>query len=86
MIGVITLINNGIDTEISYGLSSEILDTLIVDIIDTGIQRSKYDTLTEVSLSILLGEDVYIHDIWIDMIDELLNGGFRWRKVDIYIL
>ena len=86
MIGVATLVDSGIDAEVCDCLSSEMLDTLVVDVIDTGVQRSKYGTLAEVSLSILLGEDVYIHDVSIDMIDELLDGGFRWRKADIYTL
>ena len=83
MIWIATLVNGRIDTQVCPRISSEIFDTLIVDLIDIVIEGSKYGTLTEVDLTFVLGKRLYTTDIWINMIDELLDRIVRGRKTDI---
>jgi hypothetical protein len=53
MIGIIVIIEGGIDAEIDYDITHQLIDIDIIDIIDMNIQRRKYRTLTEVYLSFL---------------------------------
>jgi hypothetical protein len=82
MVGAVALVEGSVDAEVRSGVAIQSVNTGVVDIVNIHVQGREDGTFTEVFLAFLFGQHVDSGDIGIDLVDEIVNGGFGRRQAD----